>query len=222
MAQEANAEEKSYATGVLSALFTLIGLLMAFTFGMAGDQYDTRRQLIIEEANAIGTTYLRAQMLPQPQRSEIRRLLREYVEVRHFAEDYKEQITRSQQLQRSIWLQVAELTKKKDSPIVAMFVLSLNDMIDEDSRRTNVTFWNRVPAIVIAMLGILSLLGMLLLGYRLGLGGPRRWLPTTLLVFTYAMVFLLIVDLNRAKQGLFQVSQQPLLDLKASMNKAPR
>ena len=77
---------KAQAGTVLGAMLALVGFLVAFTFGMAGSQYDARRKLVIDEANAIGTTYLRAAHMPEPHRSNIRQLLREYAADRQIAQ----------------------------------------------------------------------------------------------------------------------------------------
>jgi hypothetical protein len=106
--------------------------MLAFTCGMAESRYDAKRLLVIDEANAIRTTYLRAGFLPEPQRSKIRGLLREYVTVR--AEGAKTgkvsaAIARSEELQDWIWAETAALAEKNPSPMAGLFIQSLNEAI---------------------------------------------------------------------------------------------
>ena len=203
----------------LGAMFALVGFLLAFTFGMAGTQYDARRRLVIEDANAIGTTYLRAGPLPEPHRSKIRNWLREYVADRHVVniETVEQLAARSKQLQQRLWAEATAVAQAHPTPIVSLFIQSLNDMFDLHTKRISVTLWTRIPPMIFATLALLSMLVMALVGYVLGLAGRRHVFSTSLLVVTYATVFLMVIDLDRPEQGMFQVSQQPMIDVRDSM-----
>ncbi len=203
----------------LGAMFALVGFLLAFTFAMAGSQYDARRQLVLEDANAIGTTYQRAAQLPEPHRSKIRGWLREYVADRHVVDvgTVDEFAARSKQLQERLWAETTVVAQGHPTPIVALFIQSLNEMIDLHNKRINVTLWTRIPPIIFATLAFLSVLVMALIGFLLGLTGRRHAFSTSLLVVTYATVFLMVIDMDRPQQGLFRVSQQPMIDLRENM-----
>ena len=218
-AKETTESRKSHANVALGAMFGLLGLLIAFTFSIAGGQYDARRTLVIDDANAIGTAYLRAELLPEPERSKVRQLLRDYVRPRHEenSENLETLLTYSEQIQERLWTEATTVAEKEPTPIVALFVASLNQMIDTHDKRVNIALWKRIPSLIFVLLGVLSILAMMLLGYLIGLSGLHHLIATSLLVFTYSTVFLMIIDLDRPEQGLFKVSQQPIADLEEKM-----
>ncbi len=215
--------DTSQSGTALGAMFALVGFLLAFTFAMAGSQYDARRRLVLEDANAIGTTYLRAGPLPEPHRSKIRSWLREYVADRHIvdAETVDELAERSEQLQQQLWAEATAVAQEHPTPIVSLLMQSLNEMIDLHNKRITVTLWTRIPPMIFATLALLSVLVMALIGHFLGLTGRRHLFSTSLLVVTYATVFLMVIDLDRPEQGMFQVSQQPMIDVRDSMRTSP-
>ena len=116
----------------------LLAFILAFTFGLASSRFEARRGLILSEANAIGTSYLRAALLPDPQRTEIRNTLREYTDVRLTAgqpEKIEWSIRRSEELQTRLWSQAVEVAQKKPGPIAGLFIGSLNEVIDMHAKR---------------------------------------------------------------------------------------
>ena len=208
-----------HSGNTLGAIFALVGFLLAFTFGMAGSQYNARRQLVLEDANAIGTAYLRAAQLPDSYRLNTRALLRDYVSDRHIVdvETLGARTARWEQLQERLWAEATAAAETHPTPITSLFIQSLNEMFDIHARRKTITLWTRIPPMIFVTLAFLSVLIMASLGYVLGLSGRRHIVPTFLLVLTYATVFLLVIDLDRPEQGLFRVSQQPMIDLRQSM-----
>jgi hypothetical protein len=215
------AESRKVQAGtVLGAILALVGFLLAFTFGMAGSQYGNRRQLVIDEANAIGTTFLRAVHLPEPHRSNSRRLLLEYVKHRHI----KDKLTiakssaESEKLQQELWDEATIVTQEDRSAVVSIFIQSLNEMINLQAKQVSVTLWTRIPDMLFVTLAFLSVLALLLYGYWLGWADRRQVFPTALLVVAYAMVFCLVIDLDRPQGGFFQVSKQPMIELSERMH----
>ena len=217
-----NESRKAQASTVLGAMLSLVGFLLAFTFGMAGSQYDARRNLVIDHANAIGTTFLRATYIPEPHRSNSRRLLREYVAHRHIVDEETsdELMARSEQLEKQLWAEANAVAQEDRSPVVAIFIQSLNEMIDLNAKRGGIVFWTRIPDMLFATLTFLSILVMVLTGYWLGWTARRHVFPTALLIVTYATAFLLVIDLDRPQGGFFRVSQQPMIELSESMHAA--
>ena len=135
--QRPHHEKEAPVGAVVGATLGLLAFLLAFTFGMAASRYDTRKQLVLEEANAIGTAYLRAEMLPEPQRSDIRNLLREYAGLRVAGCQRAHEAGGYGAVERSSTTGCgptrSSLARKiPDSEIVALFVESLNEMIDLD------------------------------------------------------------------------------------------
>ncbi len=215
-----NESRKAQAGTVLGALLALVSFLLAFTFGMAGSQFDARRHLVIDHANAIGTTFLRAAHLPEPHGSKSRRLLLEYVAHRHVVDEEtsSELMASSAMLETQLWDEVTAVTKEDRTPVVSIYIQSLNEMIDLNAKRGDIVFWTRIPGMLFATLAFLSILVMVLTGYWLGWTGKRHIFPTTLLIVTYATAFLLVIDLDRPQGGFFRVSQQPMIELSESMH----
>jgi len=204
---------------VLGALLTLAALLLAFTFSMAGSQFDSRRQLVIDDVNAIGTAFLRAQSLPMPQRVASRELLSQYVAERAtlFDESLAQRLARAEQMQQQLWAAVTEVAHQEPTPVVSLYMQALNELIDLHTKMVSVEVWVRIPDLIIATLALLSLATMVLTGYLLGLRERRYGFPTVLMVFTYATVFGMVIDLDRPARGLFQVNQAPMVQLSESI-----
>ncbi len=210
---------KALAGPVLGAILALVAFLLGFTFGMAGSQYNALRHLVIEHANAIGTTFLRAEQMPEPHRSKISLLLREYTKYRYDIDEdnFAEYMARSEQLQQQIWAEATEITQMERSPIVSIFIQSLNEMIDLHDKRLSVTLWTRLPSMLIIMLAFLTVLSMVFYGYWIGWAAQRQVFATALLIFAFATVFFLVIDLDRAHEGFFTVSQQSMIKLHEGM-----
>lgn len=215
-----NESRKAQSSTTLGAMLALVSFLLAFTFSMAGSQYDTRRRLVVDHANAIGTTFLRAAHMPEPHRANIRGLLREYVSFRHISvgEISAELKARSSQVEQQLWAEATAIAQKERTPIVAIFIQSLNEMIDLNAKRVDISIWRRIPDMLFVTLGFLSVLVMILTGYWLGFAARRHMFPLSLLIITYATAFLLVVDLDRPRGGFFRVSQQPMIELTLSMD----
>jgi hypothetical protein len=213
-------DEREQPVGAMVAsILGLIALVLGFTFSLAANRFDARRTAVLEEANAIGTTFLRSRLLADPERAEIQKLLREYVDVRiRGVEESKPgpAIARSEELHELLWAQTASAAEKNQHSIMTgVFIQSLNEMIDLHARRLFVGLRSRIPLIIWAGVFGLSLLGLAAVGYQAALTTSRRSPAMVGLVLTFAVVLLLIADLDRGHAGLLRVSQQSLLDLKA-------
>jgi hypothetical protein len=218
-------EEKETPVGAMVAsILGLLAFLLAFTFGMAANRFDARRQAVLDEANAIGTTYLRARLLPEPQGPEAARLLREYVDVRvRGVQEHKvaEAIARSEELHELLWREAVKASHNKDAnPVMtSLFIQSLNETIDAHARRVQVGMRSRVPFSIWAGLFALAILGMVGMGYHAGLSATRRSPAMLGLVVAFAGVLYLIAELDRSFEGSITVGQQALVDLQKSMRK---
>jgi hypothetical protein len=218
-------EPETPVVSIAGATLGLLAFMLAFTFGMAESRYEARRVLVIDEANAIGTTYLRAGYLPEPQRSKIRGLLREYVTVRvEGVEGAKSgkiaaAIARSEELQGQLWTETVALAEKTPGSIVAgLFIQSLNEVIDLHTKRVMAGTQSRIPGIVWVGLSLVSILAMAAMGYQEGLDGKRSPVATITLVLAFSAVFLLVADLDRPHEGWLKVSQQATMDLREKIN----
>lgn len=217
-------QEKDTPLGeMVGATLGLLAFLLAFTFGLAASRYDTRRELVLDEANAIGTTYLRAAMLPEGG-DELRALLRQYVDLRLAATDPRQLpqlIRRSELLQNRLWERSIPIaTRHPDSIVAGLFVQSLNEMIDIHAKRL-AHGRNRIPPAIWAALYGVTVLSFAALGYHAGLARGRRSPAVVPVAFTFAVVIGLIADLDRPREGALTVSQQPLIDVRQSMNPPP-
>jgi hypothetical protein len=211
-----------------SAVLGLMALMIGFTFAMALSRFETRRDAVLSEANAIGTTALRARLLPQPERGEALKLLREYVTVR--LDITKRQVSRaelstaidkSNAIQEALWQQ-AKAIVAKDTGMVpgGLFIQTLNEMIDEQGKRL-AALRNRVPNIVMLALFGIAAIGMAFTGYGRGLEARLTRLPLYLMALLLSAVILLILDLDRTTTGFIEVSQQPMIDTAATLAAFP-
>jgi amino acid permease len=214
--QKSHREEKkapvSTATG---STLALLAFLLTFTFGMAATRFDTRKQIVLQEANAIGTTYLRTDFLPESSRQEARNLLREYTALRAGGEANflsPEGMSRASVIQDQLWTIAANAQTSTDTVATGLFIQSLNEMIDLDATRVTASR-NRIPDSIWLVLCAITILSMTAMGYQFGLTGARSWATMIFLVMVFTPVILLIADLDRPQVGVVQVSQQALLDL---------
>jgi len=207
-----------------SAVFGLLALMIGFTFAMALSRFEARRDAVLEEANAIGTTALRARLLPEPHRSVTLKLLREYVNIRLdisqrpvSAKELQNAIGRSNAIQEALWQQATTMATK-DSGMVptGLFIQTLNEMIDNQEKHLTAVR-NRVPNIALLALVALAAIGTGFAGYASGLENRYSRLPNLITVLVLSSVILLILDLDRPGAGFIEVSQQPMLDTAASI-----
>jgi hypothetical protein len=215
-------DEKEQPVGAMVAsILGLVALVLGFTFSLAASRFDARRMAVLEEANAIGTTYLRAQILDEPERFKVSGLLREYVAMRIAGkqESKTEQaVARSEALHDQLWTQAAAAARKATASIMTgLFINWLNDVIDLHAKRVLVGLRSRIPLVIwIGVFG-LAMLGMTAVGYQSGLAATKRSPAMLGLVTAFAVVLLLIADLDRGHEGLLRVSQQSMLDLQTTM-----
>ena len=205
-------------TGVLvGSILALLAFLLAITMGMASDRFDTRRGLVLEEANQIQTTYLRAGYLPEPASSEIRNLIREYVPLRITPSDQATLLAnarRSEDLLQEIWsIAEGEAKVTQQGDLMAAFIESLNETIDLHENSLAAGVYSRVPATILWLLFVGSVLTLAIVGYSAGLTKRRDLLSAIVLIIALGAVLALVIDLDQPRQGFVQVTQQPIIDL---------
>lgn len=211
--------------GLDNAALGLLALLIGFTLAMALSRFETRRSALLDEANSIGTTWLRTTLQPEPFRSDLDRLLRAYVQVRlDLIRDGNAEaaIARSNAIQNALWQEATKLAAASSQPIMAsLFIESLNETIDlQQTRITAVA--TRVPGVVFLLLIAVAAVASGLAAYSGGLGGGRTLRADLISCLLLASVIVIIIDLDNARGGYIRVNQQPMLALAASMGlKAP-
>jgi hypothetical protein len=210
--------EKAPATAIVGSTLGLLAFMLAFTFGMAGSRFDARKQLVLDEASAVLRAHQRAQFLPEPPRSECSRLLRSYAELRADVpkvpniSELQALVTRSEGIQDALWKAAATLADRP-SPSLSIFIQSLSELTDLQMRRVRAAVWNRIPPTIVLTLYGIAFLALTATGYGAGLAESRTTVPSVMLILTFAAIIVLIVDLERPRQSLFEVSQQPMTDV---------
>lgn len=214
---------RSQIGGVQGAVLGLLGLLLGFTFSMAVNRFELRRDLVLKEANTIGTTWLRAGLLPETQRTPVKDLLRRYVDVRlktQSASDdpvqLAEGLRQTSEIANELWQQTEAAAQSAPTPITASFILTLNEMIDTDSERVTASR-NTIPPAVWLLLIIVAAFGCLTSAYGSGSQGVRSAFTSVFLPILITVVIVLIYDLMHTHQGVVSISQKPMLDLQQSM-----
>jgi hypothetical protein len=218
--RRAEHEKESPVGAIVAAILSLPAFLLAFTYGMAASRFEIRRTLVLDEANAIGTTYLRAALLPEPHSAEVRALLREYVDVRLGGVEpgmATTTLARSEDLQGKLWAKAVIVAEKNPTPITGLFIQSLNEVIDLHAKRVTLGMRNRIPITIWGALYLTIILALMGVGYYEGLASRTRTLETLVLVVTFSGVLWLLADLDRPQEGLLKVSQQAMMDLSKSM-----
>jgi hypothetical protein len=222
-----NAPSSSF-NAMQTSVLGLLALLLGFSFAMAESRYQTRKDLVITESNSIGTTWLRAQLLPEPQRTEIARLLEAYVDARiafHLAgrdpARLRKPTVESERLQGELWSRgAAAAALDVRAQTTALFLQSLNDTIDLHTRRVT-ALENRVPVSILGLLVFVAMMSCGLIGYGNGLGGNRNFVVSLVTVLVFCGVMTLTVDLDRPARGLVQVPQNSMLRLRRSIAVPP-
>ena len=219
---------KTVSNSLKGSVFALVALLLAFSFSGTTNRYDLRQRLVLDQANAVGTCFLRAGLLDEPAASEIRGTLRRYVEVRleHFHAGFKsgrgeELQLEIDQLMRDLWAEV-ETARRNDPEAVrtSLIVPAANEVIDLTSTRAWANH-NHLPEPVLVLLLVSVFISSLLLGHSSGQAGSRHpglWIASNVML---ALVVYVVLDLDRPKRGFIQIDQAPLVELQRSFAQLP-
>lgn len=213
--------DKSVELSLGSAVAAILGLLaflLAFTFNMAAERFAQRKELLLEEANIISTTYLRADLLPASAREQARALLAEYVALRNLdprdLSDFDTRLARTEAIQEELWALVVELSEGGYDPIkLRAFFDPLNRVFDRHFARVLIGLNYQIPPPIWAVLYAVTALAMFAIGFQLGIS--RRGSPQVALALAlaFSLVILLIVDLDRSYEGFLIVDQGPMEEL---------
>jgi len=206
---------------VTGAELGLLAFLLAFSIGIAANYFHIRRQLVVTEVNAIGTSYLRAGFLDEPDRSAARDLLREYVDVRLSALDpaqLEDGIRRSEEIHNQLWL-IAERQsgENPESNPVSLFVEAVNSVIDVHTERLTAALTLRLPLLMWLVFYGTAVLTFFLVGFVSSADGKRNPVAWLLFALALAAVLMLIVDYDRTLEGLLTVSHGAMWDLQRQL-----
>jgi hypothetical protein len=207
---------------VLGATLTLLGLIIGFTFSMATGRYDQRKNYEEEEANAIGTEYVRTDLLPAASAANIRSLLSKYLDQRilYYRTRDARQLAQinvtTAHLQNELWSTVQAPASAQPNPVIALAVSGMNDVLNSQGY-TQAAWWNRIPIEGWALMAFIAVCANVLLGY----GSRRAQTKRTLLLVLPLMLsvsFFLIADIDSPRRGLIRVRPQNLMSLSHSLH----
>jgi hypothetical protein len=203
-----------HITGLREGLFVLLALLLGFTVAMVLPRFDQRNQLVIDEANAIGTTMLRAEILPEPQRGRSLELLRQYVMVRRdFARQtlldrssLDRETQQTNNLQRQLWQEMVAAMQQKPTVVVVTYLQALNSMIDIAATRL-AAFENRIPLTVWLIIFVVAAFQSFTIGFSLK---RRFWFSLVMTPLVIAVVMALVADLDSPHTGMISIHQNSM------------
>jgi hypothetical protein len=209
---------------IQGAILGLLGLLLAFTYSLAASRQDARRELVVREANAIGTAYLRAGLLPEPYRRDLQSVLRKYVDSRIVPDEVvqdpiklAEAVRRSELVLQTLWPAAGRsIESRTPTPLDALMFQALNEVIDLHTDRL-AAFEYRIPEVILWLLFTVATIAMAMTGFGDGLSGHRSLVLTFTLAVLVAAVIVVILDLDHPRRGFIRVSQRPLIQLRDSL-----
>lgn len=214
---------------VQAATLGLLALLLGFSFSMALSRFEYRKQMVVQESNAIGTAALRSQFLPAPQEKEVKKLFRRYVNIRlesvlhttQGSSERQELDVEVRKIQRQLW-HVANQAAEADprSVPLGLFTHAMNEVIDIKTKR-DIAVANHVPESVLFFLLSFAVLAATILGYGNGMAGSRISGLAASYCIIVTLVIFLIIDLDHPQQGLARTSQQSMLELQDAMGTMP-
>ena len=217
--------ESGNISALEQSLLGLLALIVGFTFFMALTRFEARREAVLNEANAIGTTALRARLLPEPHRTETLKLLREYTQIRidylpsgRSLAELPSIIDRSNNIQEALWQHVKALSVKDNNMVpTGLFIQTLNEMIDNQGKRLS-ALRNSIPTVVLLSLFWIGAISCGFAGYASGLDPLRSRLPVFITAVLICSFIFVILDLNGPNIGFITVSQQPMIDAMTSLS----
>jgi hypothetical protein len=211
-------EERDDFGIILSATLTLLGLLIGFSFSMAISRYDQRKNYEEAEANAIGTEYVRADLLPPGDRARVRELLRMYVDERVLFYTTRDRgrlakiNTDTAELQNELWATVRPAATAQPTAIIALVISGMNDVLNSQGY-TQAAWWNRIPLAAWALMAAIAICCNLLVGY----GARRRdWHIFLILPMAVSLAFFLISDIDSPRGGAIRVAPHNLISVSES------
>lgn len=223
---KANPAVFSHIGAIQAALLGVLALLLGFSFSLALQRYDSRSEAVVDEANAIGTTYLRAQLLPPSVRTEVQGLLRSYLDGRvrestvplSSRTERQALLTEASQAQDALWRYALQAAEEDKSPVTSgLFIQSLNELIDSFGRR-NAALDRHVPQLVMLLLFGALLLTWGIVGYSTGVAGHRPSSVAYIMLVLILVVIFIIIDLDRPRRGLIEINHASLTSLQAGID----
>ncbi len=216
---------------IMGAGLGLLAFMLAFTFATAQSHFEARVQSLAEEARIARNAFMQADLLTEPRRSQAKRLLRDYVQLRSddrtfkgtvVSEQLAELLRASEQIQQKLWLIAAQSDKQvKDKQVGVkendLFMVSVIALTDIHYTRLHSAVMNRIPFTIWITLYLMAILSMIIMGYQAGLTDRRSPVATMTLAVAFSAVIILITDLDRPVMSFFEINKQLLVDLNEYM-----
>lgn len=213
----------NFTSPMVGGLLGMLAFVLAITFGMAAGQHNERKLNVLEEANAIGTAYLRADLLSEPNQQIVKKLLKEYVDIRvniigeTDRKTVKATLDRSNEINNLVWSEVSSAVKKEPHVYSGTVIESINNMIDMNQKRIIGAIYNRIPESFWLIFLAISGLTMITMGFQARISKARRMIAVLPLIIAFTTLAEVIIDLDRPQQGLIKVGQEAMLDLQKTM-----
>jgi hypothetical protein len=203
---------------VVGATLGLLAFVLAFTFNMTASRYDTKKQLLLSEINAIDTAYLQAGLLTEPYKDDARNLLREYVDIRlrviQQPDTLEDMLKRSEEIHQKLWAIVESMQSESNtSRIQGLYIRSLNNLIQQHYKRVVVVLHTRIPGMIWLGLYVIAALAMITVGYQFGQSRRFPGAVSIVLAMAFSSVLTLIADLDRAIGGTVKIDHTPYIQL---------
>jgi hypothetical protein len=226
--KKASNEREPPVSAIAGAILSLQAFMLAFTFGIVSDRYDTKKELAREDANVVRSAWQRSDFLSEPDRTESKTLLRQYVDLSvtfsmsAHPEKGKEELAEGQRIQHRLWaIAVEHRLTDLNSDIGSLYVQSLNEMASMQGTRYNLGIEARIPTAIWFALLCLLILGMVAVGYHTAIAESRRPRITTALAISFSLVIAIIAVLDHPLNNVISVSQLPMISLQNEMNTTP-
>jgi hypothetical protein len=208
---------------VVGTVLALLAFILAFTFQIASNHYDARKGLLLDEVTSIRKLYMQAGLIQNPIRSDTRKLLVEYVDLRIELDKDPSKLghamSRSQQILDTIWSYAETLAAlDRSSETYSLYTASVNDLADNYYKRITVALEYRIPLAVLWVLFIITFLSMCAIGYQFGISGKVSYRINLLLAIIFAMVMFIILALDRPETGLAKINQKPMYNLQEQLH----
>ncbi len=218
--------DDSQGLAIEAAILTLFGLLLGFTFSMSASRYEERKDTTLAESNAIGTAYLRTDLLPEGERARLKQILRGYLDSRvdyyrgsFNGPESRAAMERSDRLQAEAWKVAVEGSRAGGQAVAVTLLPALNEMFDLREKQL-VVFENTVPQTVLWFLFALSILIVAVIGYVNAVHGEKRASLSIVFSVVVAITLFLILDMDRPRRGLIRLDHETMLRLKQTLGKS--
>ena len=211
----------------LGSMLALLGLMLAFTYAFSLSRADHRKEAIVNEANAISTAFLRADLVAEPGRSELRKRLLEYARTRLVTTEMvatpellQKTIARSLEAQSYLWPATMEVLQGDvPGPVKSSLIQAVNGVLDAHNKRVAAVY-DRLPDAIMMLLSMIAMVSVAVAGYQAGLTGSMNHWRRGAFVLILAALVLIIIDFDRALEGTIQINQETMVSLVRSLESA--